>query len=243
MARLLVQHLMPRHPKSITVVNRGEARIEELQKQFPDANIIAAKLDNMLDVVSKSDVTFACTSAREPILHKDNLEGLLHRDAMLVDISVPRNIDDVGANQLKEVHAYNVDDLKVVVAANQARRRFIAMEAEDLLHHELHEFGSWHKSLGTVPMINRLQDRAEQIRSCEFSKMDRKLSGLTVSEQETVRRMSKNIVAKLLHGPLTHLRAMNEEESYENTVKSLESMFKLDEQVTSKSLTRDRYDR
>jgi hypothetical protein len=36
-----------------------------------------------------------CVSgAMDPILYKDNLEGIIKRDTMLVDISVPRNVDD-----------------------------------------------------------------------------------------------------------------------------------------------------
>ena len=42
----------------------------------------------------RSHCTFACTGAMQPILHKGNLEGAMERAAMLVDISVPRNIDD-----------------------------------------------------------------------------------------------------------------------------------------------------
>lgn len=227
MARLLVQHLRPRNPKSITVVNRGQQRIVELQEQFPDANIIPATLDQMLPVVGKSHVTFACTSAQEPILHKGNLEGNMARDAMLVDISVPRNIDDVGANEVAEVRAYNVDDLKAVVAANQARRQRLVLEAEDLLQEELKAFGSWHQSLGTVPMITKLQGRADKIRRQELAKVDRKLSGLTAQERETVQRLTKGIVAKLLHGPMSHLRTMDNVDNFESTVKSLEAMFKL----------------
>jgi glutamyl-tRNA reductase len=63
MARLLVQHLMPRKPKSLTIVNRGLQRIEELQTQFPDANIVPAPLDKMLDLVGSCHVCFACTGS------------------------------------------------------------------------------------------------------------------------------------------------------------------------------------
>ena len=35
---------------------------------------------------------------------------------------VPRNVDDEGLNALPRVVAYNVDDLKQVVAANQVPR-------------------------------------------------------------------------------------------------------------------------
>jgi len=38
--------------------------------------------------------TYILPGAMQPILYKENLEGVVQRDTMLVDISVPRNIDD-----------------------------------------------------------------------------------------------------------------------------------------------------
>jgi len=227
MARLLVQHLSPRNVKSITVVNRSPGRVEELQKMFPDSNIKLALLPEMMETVAESHVTFACTGAMEPILTKENLEEHVERTVMLVDISVPRNIDDVGANKLPQVNAYNVDDLKAVVAANQAKRQRLVLEAEELLLDEKKGFGNWHQSLGTVPMITKLQSRAEKIRKQELKRVNNKLSGLTASERATVERLTRGIVAKLLHGPMSHLRTMDNVENRGQTVKSLEAMFKL----------------
>ena len=149
------------------------------------------------------------------------------RDAMLVDISVPRNIDDQGANQVSGVKAYNVDDLKAVVAANQARRQRLVQEAEEVLREELKNFGSWHQSLGTVPMISKFQGRADEIRLQELRRWESKLQGLTPGEREVVARMTKRIVAKLLHGPISHLRTMDSVDDYEQAIKSFEAMFKI----------------
>jgi glutamyl-tRNA reductase len=132
-----------------------------------------------------------------------------------------------GANQIEGVTAYNVDDLKAVVAANQARRQRLVLEAEELLQEELKTFGSWHQSLGTVPMISRFQGHADSIRLQELQRWESKLSGLTPQERETVRKMTKRIVAKLLHGPISHLRTMDNVDDFEGTVKSFEQMFKL----------------
>jgi len=227
MARLLVQHLAPRNVKSITVVNRSPGRVEELQELFPDSNIKLALLPDMMKSVADSHVTFACTGAMEPILTKQNLQEHVERPVMLVDISVPRNIDDKGANELDNIFAYNVDDLKAVVAANQAKRQRLVLEAEELLKDEKKGFGNWHQSLGTVPMITKLQSRAEKIRKQELKRVNNKLSGLTASERATVERLTKGIVAKLLHGPMSHLRTMENVETRSQTVKSLEQMFKL----------------
>jgi len=128
---------------------------------------------------------------------------------------------------VKGINAYNVDDLKAVVAANQARRHRLVLEAEVLLREELKNFGSWQNSLGTVPMISKFQGRADDIRIQELRRWEHKLAGLTPQERETVGRLTKRIVAKLLHGPISHLRTMDNVEDFEQTVKSFEQMFKM----------------
>ena len=227
MSRLLVQHLVPRQVKSITVINRSLERSAALAAEFPDAKLRLGLASDMLTAVSSCHVTFACTSATEPILFKANLSPVVKRPIMLVDISVPRNVDDVGCNELDSVNAYNVDDLKSVVAANQAKRRRLIEDAEELLQQELSEFGVWQGSLRTIPMITKLQSRAESIRSEELKKAGGKLKGLSVGEREMVERLTKGIVNKILHGPMSHLRAMDSQDDRGQAVSKVEALFNL----------------
>lgn len=153
---------------------------------------------------------------------------MLDKKVMMVDISVPRNIEDKELNTLDNCVAYNVDDLKAVVQANQNRRRKLIAEAEEVLEEELALFNNWHQSLGTIPTISKLQSRAEVIRNAEIHKMHNKLSGLSPAEKAVVERLTKGIVAKLIHGPMAHLRTVDNVEDRRKTVKSLERMFNLD---------------
>ncbi|GJD08557.1 Glutamyl-tRNA reductase [Galdieria sulphuraria] len=210
MARLLVQHLIGRGCHNITVVNRSYKRAEELKEMFSDVNINIWPWEGLMDVISTSEVIFTCTSSSEPILCADHLRGILADSSgtLIIDISVPRNV----ASDVKEipfVSSYNVDDLKAVVAQNQARRRKLVQEAETLLTEELNIFCNWHHSLGAVPAITRLQERAESIRAEELERVVSKLRDLTESEREAVEKVTKDI----------------EERSI--TLKSLEALFKL----------------
>merc|ERR1719197_1558646 len=102
--------------------------------------------------MAEVDLAFTSTSATGCIITKDELlsEGWgtveAGRKTMLIDISVPRNVE-AAANDVPGVFAYNVDDLKQVVAANQARRRHKIIEAEVLLRVELQKFEAWQESL------------------------------------------------------------------------------------------------
>ena len=104
------------------------------------------------------------------------------------------------------VFSYNVDDLKAVVERNTAKRRREMLEAENILREELSKYRLWQQSLGAIPTIAKLQEKAENMRLEELSKASKKLSNLSAKDMDAVDRLSKGIIAKLLHGPMTHLR-------------------------------------
>lgn len=228
MARLLVQHLVSRGVQDITIVNRSAGRAEELAKMFPDSPLKIVLLDGLMDTIRTSDIIFTSTAATDPILTKDVLTGQLKHEKkyMLIDISVPRNVSDDVA-ELGNINSYNVDDLKAVVAKNQAKRRRLMLEAEDLLRDEQATFNNWHNSLGCIPAISKLQQRAESIRQDEIERVRGKLAGLSASEIKAVEALSKGIINKMLHSPMVHLRGLDDMEERTQTLRNIEALFKL----------------
>ncbi|MGB6013548.1 MAG: glutamyl-tRNA reductase [Nodosilinea sp.] len=229
MARLLVQHLVSKDSCTITILNRSINRANELAKQFPDANIRTGTLDTMLETVEACDVVFTCTSATEPILHRDNLAPLVNnRTLMVFDISVPLNVH-VNANELDNVHAFNVDDLKAVVAQNQASRRRIAMEAQLLLDEEVEGFMDWWRSLDTVSTISSLRSKVETIREQELEKaLSRLGSEFAEKHQEVIEALTRGIVNKILHDPMVQLRAQRDIEARKRAMQTLQVLFDLE---------------
>jgi glutamyl-tRNA reductase len=230
MARLLVQHLLSKESCEITILNRSIGRADELAGKFKDANIRTGTLDTMLEVVRESDVVFTCTSATEPILHRANLEPILDgsRALMLFDISVPLNVHS-NVNELEHVHAFNVDDLKAVVAQNQATRRQMAMEAQALLDEEVEAFMDWWRSLDTVVTISSLRSKVESIREQELEKaLSRLGSEFAEKHQEVIEALTRGIVNKILHDPMVQLRAQRDIEARKRAMQTLHVLFDLE---------------
>lgn len=95
MTRLLITHLASRGLEKITIVNRSLGRPQELQEQFPDVDIEIKLMDDLWDVVGRSDIVYTATSSVDYVIDAQKLEanGLAGgRPMMLVDISVPRNV-------------------------------------------------------------------------------------------------------------------------------------------------------
>lgn len=229
MSRLLVQHLASRDCENILVVNRTRERAEELAKQFPDANLRIELLDTLMEEVRHADVVFTSTAAESTILDRAKLESVRGHNCkplMLIDISVPRNVA-ADAGEAAGVHSYNVDDLKAVVAKNQARRRQLVLEAEKVLSEEMSTFNHWLHSLGCIPAISKLQQRAESIRQVEMDRVRGKLGGLSASELKAVEALSKGIINKMLHSPMVHLRGLEDMEERTQTLRNIEALFKL----------------
>ncbi len=231
MARLLVQHLLSKDTCQITILNRSLERANELAAQFADAGIRTGTLDIMLETVCNSDVVFTCTSATEPILDRAKLEGVLspNRPLMLFDISVPRNVH-TDVNTLENVFAFNVDDLKAVVAQNQESRRRMAMEAESLLEEELEDFLDWWRSLDTVFTISSLRSKIETIREQELEKALSRLGEEFGSkkQREVIEALTRGIVNKILHDPMVQLRAQRDIEARQQAMHTLHTLFDLD---------------
>lgn len=212
MSRLLVKHLVSKRCTEMTVVNRSAGRVEELQADFPEANIKLALMPDFLELAAEHDVIFTAASTGV-IITKDDLAKMppanesVASARRLVDIAVPRNVDDSCTEDANTI-CYNVDDLKELVELNKDKRTQAANEAKELLGQEQAAFEAWRDSLETVPTIKRLRGKAETIRATELEKAMNKLGdGLTKKQMKAVEELSRGIVNKLLHGPMQALRS------------------------------------
>ncbi|MFN6527661.1 glutamyl-tRNA reductase [Nostoc sp. ChiSLP03a] len=230
MSRLLVQHLISKGAVEISIVNRSRDRAQELAKLFPQQPIKIHPLSEMMSVIADSDLVFTSTSATEPILDRAKLEMVLEvqRSLMLFDISVPRNVH-ADVNELENVQAFNVDDLKAVVAQNYESRRKIAQEAERLLEEEVEAFDIWWRSLETVTTISCLRNKVETIREQELEKaLSRLGSEFADKHQEIIEALTRGIVNKILHDPMVQLRSQQDVEARRRCMQTLQMLFNLD---------------
>jgi len=234
MARLLLVHLQTQDVKEVTIVNRSPDRVEELRTEFPDLKINLLLMDKMWDAIREADVVYPSTAATTTIIDPEPLaecmKGRVKQGGVqFVDISVPRNVHP-GCSEIQKVFSYNVDDLKAVVERNTAKRKREMVEAENILKEELSKFRLWQQSLGAIPTIAKLQEKAESLRLEELQKASKKLANLSPKDLEAVERLSKGIVAKLLHGPMNHLRQQKEGDATRVAIEQVKEAFQLIEE-------------
>src|SRR3954467_3579504 len=125
MAENCVRLLVKKGAKSIFISNRSFDRALDLATRCGgEAVCFGYCLFEMRDV----DVVIAATSSAETLLGRDDVESLMkarrNRPLLLIDLSVPRNIDP-AVGGLEHVALFNIDDLEAL-----ARRGVQAREQE-----------------------------------------------------------------------------------------------------------------
>ena len=230
MARLLLQHLQAKGCRGVVLLNRTVARAEQLAADFPQLPVQCRPIHELDHCLSTCSLVFTSTAAEEPIISRSRLEKLNRRSSlMLIDIGVPRNIS-ADAGELDGVESFDVDDLQEVVARNQEARREMAAEAEALLREEAQIFLDWWDGLEAVPLVNRLRTQLEEIREQELQKaLSRMGPDLSARERKVVEALSKGIINKVLHTPVTRLRAPQPRQQRHQAMKVLQELFELAE--------------
>tara|TARA_Y100001968_G_scaffold300938_1_gene312826 strand:+ start:287 stop:1597 length:1311 start_codon:yes stop_codon:yes gene_type:complete len=228
MSRLLLQHLQAKGCSHVKLLNRTKERADSLAKDFSDFDIQCLLLDNLESCLKSCSLIFTSTASDKPIINSSLLEKIdREKQLRLIDIGVPRNIDsDVG--NVNYVESYDVDDLEEVVSRNQEARQKIALQAESLLKEEGRLFLEWWDSLEAVPTINRLRASLEGIRSEELQKaLSRMGPDFSARERKVVEALSKGIINKILHAPVTQLRAPQSRQTRVDSLRVVENLFNL----------------
>lgn len=230
MSRLLLQHLGSKGCRGVVLLNRTVERAELLAADFPDLPVQCRPLDDLDHCLSTCSLVFTSTAAEDPIIDAARLHRLNRRSSLLlIDIGVPRNISS-DVQGIDGVGAFDVDDLQEVVTRNQEARREIAAEAEGLLEEEARLFLEWWDGLEAVPVVNRMRRQLEDIREQELQKaLSRMGPDLSSRDRKVMEALSKGIINKILHTPVTNLRAPQPRQQRHVAMGVLERLFELRE--------------
>ena len=214
---------------AVRVANRTPARAAALATRFGAS---AHGLDELPDLLRRSDLVLTCIGGDRPLLGpvlvRDALRERGHRPLFAIDIGVPRNVDP-AVNELDNVYLYDLDDLSAVAESNARERQREVEDAEAIVLAEQQRFEGWLLALAAVPTIRALLSRAEQIRRSE---LERALAGLALDERTTaaIETLTRGIVNKLLHAPLSRLREELEGEAGLAHLEAARALFALDDE-------------
>ena len=228
MSRLLLQHLQAKGCSGVVLLNRTRERAVAFADDFPGLPVQCRSLEDLDHCLSTCSLVFTSTAADDPIIDAARLNRLNRRSSLrLIDIGVPRNIA-ADVQGITGVESHDVDDLQEVVARNQEARQQVAREAQGLLDEESRLFLEWWDSLEAVPTINRLRASLEQIRTEELQKaLSRMGPDFSARERKVVEALTKGMLNKILHTPVTQLRSPQPRSERQEALRVVERVFAL----------------
>lgn len=111
------------------------------------------------------------------------------------------------------------------MAANLKERRAVAEQVELLIEAEIVEFKQWLNTLGVVPVISALREKALTIQADTMQSIERKLPNLTHREMKLLNKHTKSIINQMLKDPILKAKEIaaepNAEENFYSLKKSL----------------------
>jgi glutamyl-tRNA reductase len=207
MSEIAAKNLIRSGASAIFVSNRTYERATELAQAFHGT---AIRFEQLFDHVQKADIVICSTAAPHYVILREHAEKWLaarkNRPIFFIDISVPRNVDP-AINQLDNAFVYDIDDLGQVVEANKKEREREAAWAEEIVQGEVQKAMRRLASREVVPTIVALEQRLEHIRESELERYRGRLNALSAQQREAVDALTKGILNKILHGPITELKS------------------------------------
>ena len=217
------------------VINRSEERAQQLAEV---CNGRAVPYERLSLELADADVVIASTASDKFILTPELMKGVVrtrrHRPLFIIDIAVPRDVDPRVGN-MDNVFVYDVDDLQQVAEENLSVRAREAARAEQIVEEEVEAFLSWRRSLELAPTIVALRKRFGQIAAEELQRALPRLDGASSSDRAVLEAMGRSLVNKLLHQPMTQLKAGAGEPDGALLIDAVRRLFALsDEEATTK---------
>jgi glutamyl-tRNA reductase len=189
----------------VLVANRTPARAESIAARIGARAVSMSALDS---AIVEADLVLTSTGSPEPVITVDMVTAAMAaraaRPLIVFDLAVPRDVEP-GVAAIPGVSLQDMDDLREAVAPDGDQLRQVE-RVRSIIGEEVPRFAAWQRAHVLAPLLARLQDRAETVRTSEIARAQSLLAGLSEREREAVETMTRSIVAKLLHDPVTTVK-------------------------------------
>ena len=236
MGELALQNLYGSGARKVTVMNRTLSKAEVMAEKYMGH---AKSLSELQCALLEADILISSTGASEYVITKEMMTKVEKmrsgRPLFMVDISVPRDIDP-AIDELEGSFLYDIDDLQGVVEANRAERLKEAEKIQFMIEEEIVLFKTWLSTLGVVPLISALRDKALAIQSETMVSLERKIPNLSDREKKVISKHTKSIINQLLKDPILVAKEIAAEEGASEKLALFAKIFDLEtEEVESRA--------
>jgi glutamyl-tRNA reductase len=202
---LTLKHLVGKSIGDVKVANRTRARAEALLENLQVKGTVV-DYENIVEGLRTVDIVITSVNSPSYVVSPEDVHKVMKQRSnnplFIIDIGVPRNVNP-AANKVDNVFLYDLDSLKTIVDRNVDRRKADLPRVHAIIDQELDAFSRWYNSLQVNPTIQELREAIESIRQQEVEK---NINRFKPEDRELLELVTKRIVNKILHQPMTTLK-------------------------------------
>jgi glutamyl-tRNA reductase len=226
--KLVGRHLKSAGVAQIVIANRTLSNAVRLADEL-DAK--AVSLSEIPEYLVNTDILITSTASQLPILGKGTVERAIksrrHKPIFMVDLAVPRDIEP-EVNDLRDIYLYSIDDLQQIISENMISRKEAASDAEELIHHAVHELQNTDRSLGAVDTLVKFRRKHDEIKNRELEKAMKRL-GKGDDPEQVLKYLANQLTNKLIHTPSVQMKQAKVE-GREDMLEAIEELFQLNDE-------------
>ena len=227
MSELAARHLMAHGCASIFVANRTYERAIGLAQKF---NGQAIKFDDLYSTCDRADIVITSTGAPHAIFRREHGEQFLsrrkNRPMFFIDIAVPRDVSPRWRSWMEFSLTTSTTCSRRLPATLPTGGKEAEL-AEAIITSEVERFEARLHSLDVVPTIVSLQDHLETIRQAEIDRVRGSMGQLTPEQEIAVEALTRGIINKVMHTPITTLKSAAKESEATTMVDVVRRLFNL----------------
>ncbi|MDX1806300.1 MAG: glutamyl-tRNA reductase [Paenisporosarcina sp.] len=231
MGELAIKNLHSNGAGKITVINRTLEKAQLLADQF---NGQAKSMQELQCALLEADILISSTGSTDFVIDLELMQFVERirkgKPLFMVDIAVPRDLDP-RIGDLSSVFLYDIDDLQGIVEANLVERQIAANEIMLMIELELVQFKDWLGTLGVVPVISALRQKALQIQEDTMVSIENKMPGLTDRERKILNKHTKSIINQLLKEPILQAKELAASSNSQDQLQLFQQIFGIEEEV------------
>ena len=220
MSALAVEHVRRRGVATVRILNRSLERARVLADR---ADAEPGDLADLPNALARADLVISATGAAGVVLTEPLVRQATagrERPLFVLDIAVPRDVEPT-AGELPQVTLVDIDGLRASVAVRAAETAADIERAHAIVADEVRRYAEHRRAERLGPLFRALRDRGDAVVRAELERFRSDLAALEPAEREAVQALARGVVAKLLHEPMTRLKASDAQDAEARTLAEL----------------------
>tara|TARA_B100000965_G_scaffold319061_1_gene279902 strand:- start:718 stop:1968 length:1251 start_codon:yes stop_codon:yes gene_type:complete len=199
--KLVAFNFKKKKANNLFISNRHSKRGKDLSEKV-GGNFVP--LNEVSKSINKFSIILTCTNATYSLIKFEDMSTLsLSKPIILMDLSVPRNIDNT-ISTINNVTLLTIDDIDDVICSFRKKRESELPKAIILINEFVLDFTQWFEDLSVTPTIAKLKNHYNKIQTNELEKISNKFDDKTLNAIDI---FSNSLLNKIMKDSITFLKS------------------------------------